>query len=536
MKTDGYRSNDHDVDDGGMRRAVAPDVVREPRRRAADVVGNLVEDGRDGSSTTMTLMGEKGYSPDTDSVALEGTHLLGGGDIQSLYSFHDRRRAEGSSCLNDSESEISIVLRTDEYGYETSWVMYDSSMDVVARGPPAGTNYDDSRTYSGSWCVSSPGSYRIVVSDSYGDGICAGGVSDLYGCGFFKVYLDGRAAGLIVNDATTWRKKTFEVDAVAPWESDRSKLAGGWCDEVAGAMAVPSGTCILPNGRRGHRVRVTTKVDQYGEETSWAIERDGVVMMRMGAIVPSNSVRAVEDCLPAGNYDFTIWDFDGICCKHGDGRYELVVDGEELLNGGTFMTAETHSFKLGHDWISGMSDRDCEWWWSHHIRRQDWHTRCYAEYCNKDYRHLRWSSTLAADALDYAVRLLDTCDETGMRHDHTDAGENLAKNKGSEEFGEMYPADLIVGRFVDNEEFWGWNDNAHLTQAIWYASRYLGCADSERDMGDGKTCRMQVCRYAKAGNCMMGAYSSDVGNNWRTPMMADDSPCGPMCPRDGCHL
>lgn len=70
--TDGYRSNDHDVDDGGMRRAVAPEeVVMDPRRRAADVVGNLVEDDSDGSSTTMTvIMGEKEYSPDPHSVAV----------------------------------------------------------------------------------------------------------------------------------------------------------------------------------------------------------------------------------------------------------------------------------------------------------------------------------------------------------------------------------------------------------------------------------------------------------------------------------
>jgi hypothetical protein len=41
--------------------------------------------------------------------------------------------------------------------------------------------------------------------------------------------------------------------------------------------------------------------------------------------------------------------------------------------------------------------------------------------------------------------------------------------------------------------------------------------DSARDMGDGTTCLMQVCRYAKSGNCMMDAYDSDVGDDWRTP-------------------
>ena len=37
---------------------------------------------------------------------------------------------------------------------------------------------------------------------------------------------------------------------------------------------------------------------------------------------------------------------------------------------------------------------------------------------------------------------------------------------------------------------------------LWRASKYIGCAESERDYNGGK-CRVQVCRYAKAGNCDM---------------------------------
>ena len=48
-------------------------------------------------------------------------------------------------------------------------------------------------------------------------------------------------------------------------------------------------------------MRVTTKVDKYGEETLWRITSNGVVRMKMAAIVPSNSAKAVEDCLPPGD-------------------------------------------------------------------------------------------------------------------------------------------------------------------------------------------------------------------------------------------
>ena len=195
-------------------------------------------------------------------------------------------------------------------------------------------------------------------------------------------------------------------------------------------MGVPSGTYTLPSRRRGHRVRVTTRVDKFGEDTSWVIRNGGDVVVRMGPIVPSNSVRAFEDCLPAGDYDFKISNFDGICCKQGNGGYALVVDGVELLDGGTFTTLETHAFRIGHDWVSGMSDRACEWWWGHHVRQQDWHMRCYAKYCVRDYRHLKWSALLEADARDYSKRLLVMCKETGIQHDDTDQGKNLSKNQG----------------------------------------------------------------------------------------------------------
>jgi len=231
-------------------------------------------------------------------------------------------------------------------------------------------------------------------------------------------------------------------------------------------------------------------------------------------------------------------DIDGVCCRHGQGAFKLVVNGEVLLDGGSFTSSIAHDFQLGFDWLSTMNERDCEWYWAHDRRRRDWHVRCYkdeGQYCNKTYRRLKWSPALKADAKDYAERLLDTCDTTGIKHDKTDQGENLAKNKGSGNWGGLYSADKVTKRFVDNEEFWGWNRNAHLTQAMWYPSRYIGCAESSKDMGRGRMCRMQVCRFAKAGNCMMGKYNSDQGNNWMTPMMMDDSPCGPMCAsRDGC--
>jgi len=478
----------------------------------------------------------KVYARDPDSGTLINTDLMG-----EAVDQYDRR----DSVCSENKSEFKLILTTDEYGYETKWklVKVNNGNKVMASGPPTGRNYGDKQSYSGRWCLP-PGQYKYQLIDTNKDGICSN--NPLYGCGRLMMFLNGQNAGRMINDKSDFQTKNFpfivgissRIDGVG---NNGNNQGGTWCPKVRSVMQVPQGTCQLPNGQRGHRVRVTTKVDKWGKETSWKITRGGVVKMAMGPIIASNQQKSVEDCLPAGNnYKLVFRDQDGVCCQHGDGFFKLTVNGQQLLDGGQFTTSISHDFQLGFDWISSMSERDCEWWWAHDYRRRDWHTRCYqnqgGQYCNKTYRHLKWSPALRADAKVYANKLLESCDSKGILHDDTLQGENLAKNKGSGSWGDQYPADKVTKRFVDNEEFWGWNANAHLTQALWYPSRYVGCAESVKDMGNNKKCRMQVCRYAKAGNCQMSKYNSYAGNNWMTPMMMDDSPCGPMCAsRDGCY-
>lgn len=102
----------------------------------------------------------------------------------------------------------------------------------------------------------------------------------------------------------------------------------------------------------------------------------------------------------------------------------------------------------------------------------------------------------------------------------------MAKNKGTGGWGELYPADKITGRFIDREVEIGYPNNYHLTQvgffllcgrlilqlkraflcdccfafqALWRASKYVGCGESEMPWGGG-TCRIQVCRYSKVSS------------------------------------
>ncbi|KAL9189149.1 hypothetical protein ACHAXT_011639 [Thalassiosira profunda] len=507
-----------------------------------DVMGNEVEEFDEDWVDPDHV--PKEYAPEEGLTMLDDTLFDVAGEEFPVVDQRDRREA----ACGQGKSEFKMMIFTDNYGYETKWALY-RGQTRMARGPPANSKYADKKQYNGRWCLPA-GNYRLQLMDMGRDGMCTGGQ---YGCGRMIAWKDGAIVAKNVQDRSKWGSKSYRfavmpgssrIDGVpppapSPNNNNNNNSGGQWCRKVRSVMGQPHrGTCRLPNGQQGHRVKVSTKVDKYGQETSWRITRNGQVKMKMAAIVPANGQKAVEDCLPPGQYQFEIMDLDGICCRHGQGKYVVSADNKPLFDGGAFVKREAHKFTLGYDWLSSMSERDCEWWWAHDYRRRDWHTRCYSgQYCNKTYRHLKWSSTLKQHAQVYANKLLDTCDDTGIKHDQTDQGENLAKNKGKGNWGQKYPADKVTKRFVDNEEFWGWNRNAHLTQAMWRATRYMGCAESVKDMGGGKLCRMQVCRYAKAGNCMMGKYNSHIGKNWMKPVFADDSPCGPMCPpgQGGCH-
>ena len=354
-------------------------------------------------------------------------------------------------------------------------------------------------------------------------------------CGSVKVSVDGNTVlDLSNNMQSSWGvlDKKFDVTLFSGRNSLSDSSSSSSSQTFSGDSGFVSKSC--------YDTQVYLKIDKYGKETSFKITKknsNNVVFSDSKSLNQYEEKTFDAGCLEPGDYTITFTDIDGICCKNGDGEFKLIIDDVELFSGGRFIGQISHDFKVGHDWGEGMNSRDWEYLLAHNARRQDYHTRCTKNYCGKKYRPLKWSSGLAQDALVYARTLLDTCEDTGIKHaSGIEQGENLAKNKGFGSWGQEYPADNIVKRFVDNEANWAWTKNAHLTQALWYATRYLGCAEASKTMDNGATCRMQVCRYAKAGNCEMGKYNSQNWPNHEIPMMMDDSFCGPVCPPEGCFI
>jgi hypothetical protein len=101
-------------------------------------------------------------------------------------------------------------------------------------------------------------------------------------------------------------------------------------------------------------VTLTLVVDQYPEETSWAITDGGGATVASGAYTtstPDNSTVIANACLPTGCYTFTINDVygDGICCSYGNGSYNLSEDGSGslLASGGSFTSSQATNFCVG---------------------------------------------------------------------------------------------------------------------------------------------------------------------------------------------
>lgn len=289
------------------------------------------------------------------------------------------------------------------------------------------------------------------------------------------------------------------------------------------------------------------QTDKHGEDVSWEF-REVITPTLFKRFKKSEtpytmySYDRVDVCVRNGKeYIFLIKDAygDGLCQPDTGrkcGYYKLYLNGKVIVHGFYYGTKNTHLINVGYDPASSLSGRDVQFLRAHNTRRRTWH-----EMYNVSYVPLRWSPMLAEESRIWAEALLDECDVNDIKHEpNVYEGENLAKNKGDEydkdgkpSWGQLYKPENIVRRWVDREIGWAYPDNAHLTQSLWRASRYMGCGEAVKEWNGGK-CRTQVCRYAKAGNCDMTRFDATEGENWLTPMLSASSPCEPSCPPEGC--
>lgn len=412
---------------------------------------------------------------------------------------HDGRDLQSGCRWNQVRVKIQII--TDFSGWETSWSVKNINGALVAKGPPGNSKYADSRTYLGGLCLNA-GSYRFTVNDAFKDGMCGGNT----GKGLYRFYInDSKRFTSPSNCYSRWGQRVHSFAIRSP---------------SAPAQAAPAQVA----GRGGcSNVKVQFKTDKYGKETVVTLTGNGATQMASRKDVGAYQTKTMQKCVPPGTYTLRLVDNDGICCQNGKGWYRMYVNGVSVISGGYFIGSKTHTIKVGTNWQSRMSARALEWLNAHNSRRRKYNG-------GAGYVALRWSTTLASDAKNYAESLGNNCKNGKLVHAKgIQDGENLAKNQGGGTWGGQYASDKIMNRWVENELNWSYPSNAHYTQVVWRATQYVGCGESVRNVGGNQMCRIQVCRYTRAGNC-------NVRNgNWRAEAWKDDSSCGKMCPREGCY-
>ncbi|KAL3795655.1 hypothetical protein HJC23_002062 [Cyclotella cryptica] len=241
-----------------------------------------------------------------------------------------------------------------------------------------------------------------------------------------------------------------------------------------------------PNGCWGGdtKVKVEVQTDRFGNDTSFEIVDyyTGKKLLRQrGYTMQSFEYLSREICLPDGLYNFTISDEygDGICCRYGKGFFRISFDDEVVLAGGSFNSNVSEVLNIGFQPKEGsVSQREFQYLESHNSRRKEWHERY-----NVSYVPMKYSPALAKTAKAWAEELLNACGVAGIEHeDFNPFGENLAKNVGNRStFGQLYPVDNIVRRWVEFEVGLPYPSNGHLTQVLWRASTYLGCGEASKE-------------------------------------------------------
>lgn len=116
---------------------------------------------------TTTITGDEDYT--MNLIVPNDGHLAGNTD-------------EGSFSLAPTApvSLVSLQLKTDQYGSETTWKLFNSNGTVVAQDPPG--NYGANTVYTYDWVLDPTECYTFKIYDQYGDGICCS-----YGNGYNRL-------------------------------------------------------------------------------------------------------------------------------------------------------------------------------------------------------------------------------------------------------------------------------------------------------------------------------------------------------------
>jgi hypothetical protein len=171
---------------------------------------------------------------------------------------------------------------------------------------------------------------------------------------------------------------------------------------------------------------------------------------------------------------------------------------------------------------SGSKDSQqmAKWKKAHNDMRKKYHVDFGGEFTA-----INWNMKLKNEAEAWAKQLVKNCVNRLPDDDYNENGYgvNSAMKMGLRDFQDPN----AVMNMWENKLKLGYPKNQEMTQVLWSATRYVGCADASSGAGAKKTCSASVCYYAKPGNC---AFSRFGGNkNWTQAVLYGPG-CSTACP------
>jgi len=241
--------------------------------------------------------------------------------------------------LQKGSVPVTVIITTDDYPQETSYQVQQVGTQAVFM---AGGGYTGERiTYTNTKNLPY-GVYLLIISDSFGDGICC-----TFGNGGYNLFVNNvlKKAGGNFLTTETYRFSTGSASPTTP-----PTLAPTPVPTKAPSPVPTNAPTLAPvDGCAVTTVLITT--DDYPEETTYVIKNmKGVQFLMGGGYTNKRAVYSANVCLPyQDTYQLVISDAkcDGMCCAFGNGGYNLFVGGTLVAKGDEFLCSKTVTFSSG---------------------------------------------------------------------------------------------------------------------------------------------------------------------------------------------
>jgi len=233
----------------------------------------------------------------------------------------------GNACTKSPASEPAVITvgSTTSNDARSSFSNYGTCLDIFAPGSGI----------TAAWIGSDSATNTISGTSMASPHVCGGAAllleQGMTGEQVTAELLSRATPDKVTNAQTGSPNKLLYVGAVGPTSPPTP------------APPTPAPTPCIQND-----FELTLVTDNYPGETAWTLVNKCTdeTASSGGSYGSAGSTYVETECIPSGQYEFTISDSygDGICCSYGSGSYTVKYNGELVKQGGEFGSSESTLF------------------------------------------------------------------------------------------------------------------------------------------------------------------------------------------------